>query len=79
MLNLHLALKGAAQRCPVLAHPLEKKADELAQVHRQALCDCFSETMSLDFIHKMGREPVGGGVPESLVFTDTTADKRPRT
>ena len=79
MPNLHLALKGAAQRCPLHAYQLDKKADALTEVYRQSLCDWLSETMGLDFIRQQGREPVMVGVPESLVFGETTADKRPRT
>ena len=79
MPNLHLSLKGAAQRCPLSDHQLDAKANALTGVYRQMLCDWLSETMGLDFVHEQGREPVIVGVPESLVFTETTADKRPRT
>ena len=79
MPNLHLSLKGAAQRCPLSDHQLDGKATALTAVYRQVLCDWLSETMGLDFVHEQGREPVIVGVPESLVFAETTADKRPRT
>ena len=79
MPNLHLSLKGAAQRCPLSDHQLDPKADALTQVYRQMLCDWLGETMGLDFIHEQGREPVIVGVPGSLVFEETVADKRSRT
>lgn len=79
MPNLHLALKGTAQRCPLSDHQLDGKATALTAVYQKVLCDWLGETMGLDLVHEHGREPVIVGVPESLVFAETTADKRPRT
>ena len=79
MPNLHLCLKGAAQRCPMSNHDLDAKAKALTVVYRTTLSDWLSETMGLDVVQAVGREPVIVGVPESLQFKETTADKRPRT
>ena len=43
------------------------------------LCDRISETTGLNFGPEQGREHVIVGVPESLVFAETTIDKRPQT
>ena len=77
--NLQLSLKGAAQRCPLFEFQLEKKATALTGIYQQALCDWLSETMGLDFVRENGREPLVVGVPESLGFSETQADKRPKT
>ena len=78
MPNLYLDLKGAARRCPLHADRLDIKADALTEIYRKRLCEWFTETMGLDFIHGQSGEPVIVGVPKSLAFTETAADKTPR-